>query len=278
MLNNIFQIDWIFIDTVIIILLFLLLIGVRIFKSTHRWRSSFSNEALEYFTFPDAYKTVESQFFLTKKWSLVRSSSLKDNYIENPLILVLRTNYKRRLLRILTESLSSNGYNIINVRIKVKHYPDFSIFEKGVIDELKSFISTIINHFKEKELIKNQNYILLNHSKSLFSYRAILTDNKNVGMILINPRVNTENLINFHNAIANKLSSNHLYAIFSKKSMFVLPNKNLKCLLEEFPSQESRGLKIFTLDKAKNSFKYYETIVLGMIIDIIENKILKSNS
>lgn len=278
MLNDIFQIDWVFVDTIIIILLFLLLIGVRIFKSTHRWRSTFSNEALEYYNFPDAHKIVGNQFFHANKWNLVRDSSLKEKYNKNLLIMVLRTNYKRRLLRILTEGLASDGFNIITAKIKIKHYPDSNILEKGVIDELKSLISTIINYFKEKELIKNQHYILLNHSKSYFPYKTILKDSKNKGMILINPKINTENLINFHNVIDNNLSNNHLYTIFSKKSWFILPNKNLKSLFAEFPSQLSTGLKILTLNKAKNSFKYYETIVLGMVIDIIENNILKSNN
>lgn len=278
MLNDIFQIDWVFVDTIIIILLFLLLIGVKIFKSTRRWRSTFSNEALEHFSFPDAHKIVGNQFFQTKKWSLTRDSSLKGDYKKNPLILVLRTTYKRKLLRILTESLCSYGFNIINVRIKIKRYSDSNILEKDLIDELKSLVSTIINYFSKKELIKNKNYVLLNHLKSSFSYRAILTDDKNKGMILINPIVNKENLINYQNVINNTLLNNHLYTIFSRKSVFVLPNKNLKCLITKFPSQKLTGLKILTLDKAKNSFKYYETIVLGMIIDIIEYKILKSKN
>ena len=173
MLNDIFQIDWIFVDTIIIILLFLLLIGVRIFKSTHRWRSTFSNEALEYYNFPDADKIVGNQFLHANKWSLVRDSSLKEKYSKNLLILVLRTNYKRRLLRILTEGLASNGFNIITAKIKIKHYPDSDILEKGVIDELKSLISTIINYFKEKQLIKNQHYILRLPCFQLYPFRSI---------------------------------------------------------------------------------------------------------
>ncbi len=273
-MNDIFQIDWVFVDTIIIILLFLLLVGVKIFKSTHRWRMTFSNEALEHLDFPNANKIVGNQFFRTKKWSLTRNSSLKELHSKSPLILVLRTTYKRKLLRILTESLCSYGFNIINVRIKIKQYPDSKIFEKHVISELKSLVSAIINYFSKKDLVKNQNYILLNHLKSSFDFRAILTDNKNKGIILINPKVNKENLINYQNIIDNNLLDNYLYTIFSKRSIFILPNRNLKCLIARFPSQDLIRLKIYTLDKAKNSFKYYETIVLGLIIDIIENKLL----
>lgn len=276
MLNDIFQIDWVFVDIIIIILLFVLLVGVRIFKSTYRWRLSFSNEALECYSFPDAHKIVRNQFFQTKRWTLIRDSSLKEKYSKNLLILILRTNHHKRLLRILTEGLASNGFNIITAKIKIKHYPDSKILEKDIINEIKFLIPSIINHFKEKELIKNQNYILLNHSKSVFPFNVILMDSKNKGMILINPKINSENLINFHNVIDNKFSNNHFYTIFSKKSWFIFPNKNLKSLLKEFPSQILTGLKVITLDKAKNLFKYYETIVLGIILDIIENEILKS--
>ncbi|MCK4238559.1 MAG: hypothetical protein KAX33_05505, partial [Candidatus Lokiarchaeota archaeon] len=39
----IFQIDWIFWDTIIIFLLIIFLISVKIFKNTHRWRNFLSN-------------------------------------------------------------------------------------------------------------------------------------------------------------------------------------------------------------------------------------------
>lgn len=276
MLNETFRIDWIFIDNIIIILLFLLLVIVRIFKSTHRWRSSFSNKALEYFFFPLASEDVNRRFILTKKWILIKNSSLKERYTTKPVIFVLRTNYKRKLLRILTEGLSSYGFNVINVRIKTKHYLASNMRETVVINEFASLISSIIDGFKKKELIENPNYVLLNHSKSNFPYKAVLSDVKNIGMILINPRVTLDYIKNFYDNIDNSHQNNQFFTIFSKKSIFISKNKNQKRFLKELYSINTSSLKIFSLDKAKRSFKYYETVLLGTIIDIVENKLLNS--
>ncbi|MEE9378828.1 MAG: hypothetical protein V3V33_12425 [Candidatus Lokiarchaeia archaeon] len=275
MLNDIFQIDWIFVDSIIIILLILLLVSVKIFKSTHRWRSSFSNITLDTFFVSDVQKLVGNKFVFTKKVTMIRDSSLQEICNENPLILILRTHYKRKFLRILTEGLGNYGFNIISAKLKIKHYQNSIKFENNVIRELNSIIPTFINWYKEKGLILNQNYIFLSHSGSYFPFKAILNDIKNEGMILINPKINLKNLKYFIKVNDNKLTDNHLYTIFSKNSTFVFPNKNLKLLQANISSQKLTGLKILTLGKAKKSFKYYETIVLGMIIDIIKNKLLK---
>ncbi|MFX1594575.1 MAG: hypothetical protein ACFFBK_00770 [Promethearchaeota archaeon] len=275
MLNDIFQVDWILIDTIIIILLFLLLIGVRIFKSTHRWRSSFSNEYLEYFFFPDFKNILRNQFFQIKKWHLTRDVSLKENYIKNPLILIFRKNFKRKLLQVLTEGLGSTGFNVAEVKIKVRRYPESFLLKQTIIDELKLLISTILDYLKKNELIENQNYVVMSYLKCSFSYSVILNDNRNKGLILINPKVDKENLRNFYKLIEENIHNDNLYVVFSKKSKILLPNKNLKRLINKFPFQKLTRLNILTLDKAKNSFKYYETILLGIIIDIIENKLSK---
>ena len=143
MLCNTFRIDWVFIDSVIIILLFILLFTVRIFKSTHRWRSSFSNEALEYYLSTPMFESVKKQFNFVKKLSLTRYSSLKGKINDKPLIIIFRTNYKRKLLRILTEGLSSYGFNIISVRIKMNS--TLNILETIVINKFTSFIISIID-------------------------------------------------------------------------------------------------------------------------------------
>lgn len=275
MVNDIFHINWIFVDTIIIILLILLLVGVKIFKSTHRWRSSFSNITLDSFYASDVQKLVRNKVVLIKKIALIRDSSLKEKCDRNPLILILRTHYRRKFIRTLTEGLGSNGFNIILTKIKIKNYQNSTKFENVVIRDLKSIISTFINWYNEKGIILNQKYIVLSQSGLSFSYKAILDDNKNEGLILINPKINLKNLKHFIKANENKLTEDHFYTIFSKNSISLLPNKNLKFLQANISSQKLTGVKILTLEKARKSFKYYETIVLGMIIDIIKNKLLK---
>ena len=95
-------------------------------------------------------------------------------------------------------------------------------------------------------------------------------------MVLVNPKLNTVNIKNFSEILSCKDLKSQLFVIFSKKSNIILNNKNLKIFLEEFPKQNINNLRLLTLEKAKNSFKYYETILLGIIIDLIENNSLKS--
>ena len=88
MVNLLLRIDWVFVDTVIIILLILLLIGVKVFKSTHRWRLGFSNNALEYHSFHKTQEQVTSRVLSTKYWDLTKNSSFKDK--DDNVIIILR--------------------------------------------------------------------------------------------------------------------------------------------------------------------------------------------
>ncbi len=274
MLNDIFHIDWIFIDTIIIVLLFLLLFSVKIFKITHRWRYSFSNQALDHYYFPKAHERVKNQLVLTKKWTFTRNSNV--NVSNYPLILVIRMNNKRKFQRILTEGLSSYGFKVINIKVKIKHSSKKVVTEKELINEWNSLISIVREYFNQAELVIKTNYIVLNYSKSYLSYKAILSDINNNGIILVNPNLNKQNLKNYFDIIKEFSTNPQIYTIFSRKSMFLLKNRNLKIYLKEFYPQYTNILKFSTIYKAKHSFKFYETIVLSIIIDIIENKLLNS--
>ena len=77
LLNNdpygIFHLDWITIDTVIIILLVILLILVKIYKTGARWRTPFSNEALEEIRYEPSAVFLEDQSSIIKDVRLVRN-------------------------------------------------------------------------------------------------------------------------------------------------------------------------------------------------------------
>ncbi len=278
MSNDIFQLDWIFIDTIIIVLLILLLLGVKLYKLTHRWRFSFSNEALEFISYRKPPLEINNQSISTSKWTLTRNISLREEINKKPLIIILRTNYKKRILYILTEGLSSYGFNVINLRLKIRLDKNNNLFDKALLDNIRHLISTVIDFFKEIDSEFNLNYLLLNYSKSSLSYTSILTDPKNCGMILINPKLNNENIKNYNDIFKSSPLNSQLYTIFSKRSIFILNNKNLKRLLSLYNHQKEKKLNIITIKKAKYSFNYYETILLGMIISLIENKLLKAKN
>lgn len=276
MIYDIYYIDWIFIDTLIIVLLFLLLLGVKIFKITHRWRFSFSNQALEHLIFPKTLDVVKNHLVFTKKWSFTRNSSLKvKNY---PLILIIRTNHKRKFIRILTEALCSYGFNVINLKVQIKPKSQNVVTEKNLINDINLIISTVIDFCKKSKVTIKSNYIVLNHSKSCPTFNPILSDNTNKGIILINPKINKQNLKNYFDTIEEFSSKPQIYSIFSRNSIFLLKNYNLLKFKKKFYPQHTNILKFLAIKKAKNSFKNYETILLGILIDVIENKLFNSKN
>jgi hypothetical protein len=67
-----------------------------------------------------------------------------------------------------------------------------------------------------------------------------------------------------------------VYNIFSRNSIFLLKNKNLLKFLKELYPRYTNNLKFLVIKKAKNSFKNYETIILSILIDILENNLFNS--
>jgi len=275
MLNQTFRIDWVFIDGIIITLLIILLVSVRIFKSTHRWRSSFSNEAIERIPLPHP-GSIEKQTFFIKKCFLTRKSFKREEINTKSLIFILRTNYKRKLLTILTEGLSSYGFDVITLRIKMQPHISVNNFNKFISNEVNSSIFSIIENYRKITQNDNQKYILLSHSKSKIPYK-VFGGEKNTGIILINPKVTERNVRSLYELYLNSPKKFYLFTFFSKKSILIFKNKNLNRMLKEFQSTKFDNNKIAILEKSKNSFKYYETIILGMIIDIVENKLMISD-
>ena len=245
---------------------------MKIFKNTHRWRLSLSNEALERIYYKKVPIEVKNQYIITNKLSLTRNTSFNENN-SMPTIIIIRTNYKKKLLHVLTEGLSSYGFNIINLKFKIKPFPDYY---ESIKEETKHLMSKILIFFKQNGLIPNSNFVLLNYSKSVFSYSSILSNSKNIGFILINPILNTFNIKNFSEIINRSETNPEFFIVFSKKSNLIMNNKNLKRFLEEFPKRNKDNPRLLTLEKVRKSFKYYETILLGIIIDLIENNFLKS--
>jgi hypothetical protein len=275
-MTSIFQIDWIFIDTVIIILLILLLIIVKIYKSTNRWRNRFSNQSIVYKTVSNKYKRFQNQFFSLKKCKLTINSSLSEKTYDFPFILIIRSKKKRKLLNFLTECLTTYGFNVLNLKIKLKSKQNIITIDQQTNDLSLSLISTLEDIIKREEHLFNSSYILLNHSESYIWYNLLKFDSTNKGIILINPRLNCESCINNQNQSQDFCEKSHIYIIFSKKSFFYLNNKHLDNYLKNRIEKTLDDFNILTIKNTGYSFKYYETIILGMILDIIENLMSKS--
>lgn len=274
MIYDIYYIDWIFIDTIIIVLLFLLLLSVKLFKRTHRWRYSFSNQALEHFNFLKTKDSFKNQLVFTKKWSFIRNSSLKER---NNLLVLMISNYrKRKFMRILTEGLCTYGFNVLNLKVKINNITQKVGKRNNFKNEWNFIISTFIEFCERTNINIEPNYTVVSPSKSLISLKEIFLDDNIKGVILINPKLNKQNLKNYINVIEEISSKPQVYNIFSKYSISLFKNYNFLRFLRKFYLRYPDIFKFSTINKARNSFKNYETIVLSILIDIIENKLYNS--
>ncbi len=265
---DIFQFDWIFIDTVVIILLILFLVCVKIFKERFRWRSKLSNCALNLYKFDKKALELNNQGILIKNFSITVNDVVKSKSMSKPIVIIIRTNKNRKLFKALTEGLASYGYDVINIRLNNKSLQNQ--------EEATPIITSILKFFIKKQLITNSNYLTIIHHKSKISCKSIVFDKNNVGVILINPKFDIINQKIITEIIDKKELISKMNIIFSKKSSTFLANKNLKEFLTYFSDYNTLKSKLLILEKSRSSFKYYETILLGIIINVIESNILKS--
>ncbi|MFW9785389.1 MAG: hypothetical protein ACFFFB_24120 [Candidatus Heimdallarchaeota archaeon] len=275
MINDIFQVDWVFFDTIIIIILFLLLIGVKVFKTTHRWRISISNNNLEFYSLSNIPVNLENQFLRIVKWNLTKNSIFSKQNKKTPIILILRTNFKGRLIKVLTEGLSSYGFTVIHAKIKIRRnsFPnqENDIVKKGI----KPIISSALDYLKDKGLIATSSRIIINFAKSLISPKVILSETDNIGLITINPKIHKENIGHFKELIINSVQYAQHFYLFNKRSFLFLKNRNFSRLFKEIKDKNKHKERLIILHKSNSIFKYYETILLGVLIDIIETKLMK---
>jgi hypothetical protein len=273
---NIFQFDWIFIDTVVIILLIVFLIIVKIFKERYRWRSTLSNIALDQFVFDKQSFNPINQSIIVKNLRITVNNVLKSKTMRKPSILIIRTNRNKRLFNVLTEGLASYGFDVINIRFNIKSSHNLVFLKKQLQDESTHPISSILNFLKQRQLVNNSSYLTIIYHKSKLSFNPILYDKNNAGVILINPKIDIISQKNISDIIEKKELLSKLYIIFSKKLGIFLTNKKLIEFLTNLTDYKTLSSNLRILEKTKNSFKYYETILLGIIINIIESNMLKS--
>jgi len=272
---EIFRLDWILIDTVIIILLILLLISVKIFKEMSRWRYSISNEKVKRFPLKNCKVDLTNPNLVLKKYEVIKSIFENREESSKTVIIMIDINVKRKLLRNLIEGLTSYGIVIIILGIKYKFNIKGDILERTLGEDIRKVISAVLYQSKQEKFISSSHYMLMNYSESRLFYRSLFTDENHFGTISINPKINKTVKSKSIDISDPRFK---VYYIFSKKSYFGFTNNNLKRFLREFPHYNKGDIQLSIIENSRKSFKYYETILLGIIISIIESTNLKKQS
>jgi len=265
---DIFRVDWILVDTIIIILLVLLLISVKIFKEAYRWRSSLSNEFLTRTTAKALSFNLDSPSIYIKKWNLTKSKLTQEEISSKPSIFIIRTHRKQMLLKALTEGLSTYGFNVVNIWFKIKADKGKNKTIRDIKREIQQILPSFLSIYNQDLHLLNQRYVVVNFDKFFF-----ITKNFNSAkLISINPRLNLANLKIIQTLETVSNPQNQLFIIFSERLNPFFKNRNSnKKILSDKNLKNSNKFRYHTIQKAKSTFKYYETVLLSIIIKNIDN-------
>jgi len=271
MVFNIFRVDWILVDTIIIILLILLLISVKIFKEAYRWRFSLSNEFLTRTTVKSLNFNLDRPSIYIKKWNLTKSKVIQEEISSKPSIFIIRTHRKQKLLKILTEGLSTYGFNVFNIWLKIKADKGKSKTIRDIERKIQQIIPSFLTIYNQDLHLLSQRYVVVNFDKKIIPYNSITKDSNSVKLILINPRLNLGNLKIMQTLETVSNPQFQLFIIFSERLNPFFKNRNSnKKILSDKTLKNSNKFKYHTIQKAKSTFKYYETVLLSIIIKNID--------
>lgn len=262
---DIFRLNWIFIDTIIIILLVLLLLGVKIFKQTHRWRRSFANTEIKVYP-KSSLKTIPKKKF-PPKFYLVKNK-LNKQRINSPVLVfvddILISNFPIGLV----EAFCTYGYNVVNISIKLKFLRNHILSKErfGTINCKE--IHYILDTYKKNQLITTSNYFLITLNLSHFPYQEAYQDPRCQGIIAINPKCSSFSSKPIKNLLNSNDRLSRFYMIFSEKRYF-FSKQDYKKFRKVLPIDKS-NIKI--VKNSRKSFKNNETILLSEILNILKNK------
>ncbi|NVM43486.1 MAG: hypothetical protein HWN79_01095 [Candidatus Lokiarchaeota archaeon] len=266
---NIFQVDWITVDIIIIILLLLLLIGVKVFKEAYRWRFFFSNASTIQRVDKHPYFNAQISPIFIKKCTLTKSSVFQQDDLTKPTIVMIRKHRKFMLLKALTEAFCSFGYAVINIQLKTIPNNETNRITSKAEEDFHQTIPNIIKFYNHDIKTVNQEYNIIEFSKNFFPYNLLLKDSACKNLILINPRLKSNDLEAIKTLIMDSNKYPQLITIYSEKLNPILKNKKAKKNL--LNNETFKNTKHTIIQKAKSTFKYYETILLSIIIGYIEN-------
>ncbi|NVM18216.1 MAG: hypothetical protein HWN80_10905 [Candidatus Lokiarchaeota archaeon] len=267
---DIFHVDWITVDIIIIVLLILLLIGVKVLKEVYRWRFFFSNAST--IRRVDRLPDINTQFstISIKKCALIMSNISQQENLTKPTIIIIRRYRKLMLLKALTEAFCSFGYSVINLQLRSLPNSGTNGMASEVEEELHQTFPAIIKYYNQDIDTVNQEYNVIDFNKRLLPYNFLLKDSDCRSLILINPRLESYNLGVISTLLNDSNKYPQLITIFSEKLNPVFKNKKVKKILLD--DETFKNSKHTIIQKAKSRFKNYETILLSIIIRYIEKK------
>jgi len=267
---DIFQVDWITVDIIIIVLLVLLLIGVKVLKEIYRWRFFFSSVST--IRKVDSLLDINNQVssISINKSNLTTSSVFQQEGLIKPTIVLIKRYRKLMLLKALTEAFCTSGYNVVNLRLKISNKNMTERLISHIEKELQQTFPTVIMFYNQDVNLLSQNYIVIDFTKKVLPLNLLLRDIYCQKIILINPRLKSSNLEVYLTLLSDSNKNSKLITIFSENLNPLFKNKKVKKILQY--KETFKYTNYTVIQKTKSTFKYYETLLLSEIIRYIEKQ------
>lgn len=254
---DIFHVDWITVDSIIIIALILTLIAIKIIKQSTRWRHSIVNEKLEQSKFDGNLLILNSQKVKLNYWNFIRSK--EDN--RNQLLFVFRTGKKNRLLHALIEGIASLGLSVIDVKFEILIKERT---QNDLVEDLEGIIHSILNHMDQEN---HKSYIIIALREKPIN--TIIKEERCKLQILINPKFSQ---IDFKMITLNFRSDSMQNLVISEYSHKFIKNHWIRNF---FKADQEALSNLIIIKNAKRNFKYYETMLFGTLTELITQKLDK---
>lgn len=261
---DIFQLDWIAISFFVIFCLLILLISVRFYKHLSRWRSFISNTSIKKYNL----NYLKKKSPILERFSSILFMKNMDLNIERnyPLFIIIGDYWSKKFHRILIEALCSKGFNILFLNFFPKLV--YKIRTQTHAFNLKNAFSFLMKYLKTANYIKDYSYHFIDYSKDNFYYEGLFNDTNNHTIISINPKITKSYLLKITNRVS-EIADHNFNLIFSQYSYLVLKNKYEKRINTKLPQSIREQINIISIRKARYSFRYYETILFGEIIKLV---------
>jgi len=267
---NIFQVDWITVDIIIIELLILLLISVKVLKELYRWRFFYSNAST--IRRVNNLSEINAQFstISIKTCTLTMVNVFQQEEFRKPTLIIIRRYRKLMLLKALTEAFCSFGYNVLNVRLKTMTRSGKLEMTSVIEKELQHVFPVIFKFYNQKVEVLNQIYNVIDCNKRLLPFNILSENSDCRNLILINPRLNSRNLEVIMTLLNDSKKYPQLFTIFSEKINLFLKNTKFEKILRI--NEAFKNSKYSIIQKARSTFKYYETVLLSVVMRYIEKQ------
>lgn len=273
----IFQIDWVFWDTIIIFLLIIFLISVKIFKNTHRWRNFLSNPLImENKTKNFEIQCGEQEVFrisFTLFESIINDVAENNNNKASNLLII----FKKRIYNTYpyAEALASIDLKVVFIDFKKVRKVEGKKLVKikisgGLIDKISKAIYIHFIDIGDGPEYQKIVFLFPNLTIQFLKISTLTNFFDKFFLILSNFSENYEILENFLNQ--DIIDKKKLYFIIPLKRLLKLDEDQLNRINRLKDNYKIHEKNILILEKSFKSLKNYETIIIGFILNNIFNK------